>query len=83
MLHLAIIGQEEDGSGVAQVIHHQHPAGQCAAIVHVKHAQAVHHGHLHCGGLVYVKVSIPSVLRIEWPLPLACTGGGVRGNLNR
>lgn len=76
MLHLPIIRQDEDGSGVAQVIHQQDPAGQGTAVMHVKHAQAVHHGHLHGGGLIHVEVSFFSVLCIEGLLPLSCRGWG-------
>lgn len=76
VLHLPIIRQDEDGSGVAQVIHQQDPAGQGTAMMHVKHAQAVHHGHLHCGGLIHMEVGFFSVLRIEGLLPLSCRGWG-------
>lgn len=47
--------------------------------MHIKHAQTVHHGHLHLGGLIHVEVSFLGVLCIEGLLPLACRGARVGG----
>lgn len=74
MLQFSLVGQEEQGGGVAHVVHEEHPAGELVTAVQVEHAQAVHHGHLDGGVLVHVEVLLGGLLGLEGLLPFAWRG---------
>lgn len=45
MLHLPLVGQDEEGHGISYIVLYQHPAGQITILLQVKFTRAFDHGH--------------------------------------
>lgn len=69
VLHLPLIGQDQERGHLAPVVLQQHPGGERLVVQQVKPAQTVGHGHPYRGLLVHVEVFCYKALSLEFNLP--------------